>query len=187
MSEELSRRVSEQLPEDDSSRSPVVKHLVLAQPRLFAYALTLLPSLDAAYEVLQEANCKLLENADKFEANREFLPWACGVIRNEVLARYRDHSRDRHVFSIEFISRIAEYAQSHHEDELTRSALRVCYERLTDRQRMLVDLRYGPQGSVAKMAMQLGRPAASISTSLNRIRRILEECIGRTLGAHEYE
>jgi len=187
MQSEFSKRESGPELDTAGGQTPVFGHLVRAQPRLFAYALTLLPDLDAAHDVLQQANCKLLENAEKFEANREFLPWACGAIRNEVLAYYRDRSRDKHVFSIDFVSRIAEPAEHSLDDDCHQSSLKVCYEKLTDHQRMLIDMRYGAEGSVAKMAQQLGRPPSSISTSLTKIRRILEDCVGRVVGSPEYE
>lgn len=185
MHEHASKPLTAPASKKKDAQSPVFEHLVHAQPRLFAYALTLVTDLDIAHEVLQQTNCKLLENADRFQTDQDFMPWACGAIRNEVLAYYRDRSRDKHVFSVSFISTMAEVAQREMKDDGQRSALKVCYEKLTDHQRMLIDMRYGPQGTVARMAEQLGRPASSISASLNKIRRLLEDCILRVLGATE--
>jgi RNA polymerase sigma-70 factor (ECF subfamily) len=159
----------------------MVNLLIQAQPRLLSYALALLPNLDSAYDVLQETNRILLERADAYDADRDFVSWACGIIRHQVLAKYRDASRSKLIFDPELVEKISSLTEKAIGSDMRQAALSTCYAGLTDHQRMLVDMRYGPDGSVRKMAEELMRPAASISTSLHKIRQILEQCIRRTI------
>lgn len=172
--------MSSQRVESGHHRS-VVELLINAQPRLFAYTFTLFPNLDTARDILQDANCKLLEKSDDYDRERDFVSWACGIIRNCVMAYYRDHAREKLVFGNELINLAADVSQTYVAEDRRHSALSACYQKLSDQQRMLIDMRYGPDGSVAKMAKELSRSTASISTSLHRIRRTLESCIRTTL------
>ena len=157
------------------------EQLVQAQSRLYAYAVTLLADLEAAHDVLQDANRVLLEKLDDYDPSRDFTQWACGFVRTQARAYFRDHARDRLQFSADLIEQIAVEAKIEVTESAYRGILRTCLDKLTDHQRMLIELRYTSESNVAGMATELGRPAASISTSLNKIRKMLIECTTRLL------
>lgn len=168
------------------AKDQFVDLLVQSQPRLFAFAVMLLTDLDAANEVLQNANRVLLEKSDQFDSTRDFTRWACGFIRTQAKAYYRDEKRHLHQFSTELLDEIALEEQDEEENEIMlscRGALRGCLEGLTEHQRMLIELRYAPGASVAVMSTELKRPASSISSSLNKIRRMLADCVERVIKA----
>jgi len=60
-----------------------------------------------------------------------------------------------------------------------------CIEKLTPRQRQMLQRRYGREGSVQQVARALGRSVASVSQMLYRIRLTLADCIRRTLAEEE--
>ena len=61
--------------------------------------------------------------------------------------------------------------------------LRQCLERLSNRDQQLIQKRYEPGMTVARLAEEIGRTANSLSKSLGRIRRTLLECIERKQAA----
>ncbi len=158
--------------------------LTAAQPRLYAFALTLVADFDRASDVVQEANRELWEHADQFDPERDFTAWACGVVRYRVLAQYRDQRREKLRFGMDLVELIAdEMPTDSMVDQQRRAAFNSCFQKLTDHQRMLIETRYEPDSTVAKMAEDLDRTAASISTALTKIRRKLTECVERVLAA----
>jgi RNA polymerase sigma-70 factor (ECF subfamily) len=166
-----------------SEVSQFTELVIAAQPRLYSYTLALVPNLDSANEVLQEANRVMLENEHQYDPERDFLSWACGVVRYRVLAMVRDRGRDKLFFDSELVETIAEHSAKQNQDsEERRGLIGKCYEKLTEHQRMLLDLRYEPEASVASMAELLDRPASSISSSLTKIRRKLTDCVRRERG-----
>ncbi|KAA1259117.1 RNA polymerase sigma factor [Rubripirellula obstinata] len=173
---------SDRQSKSNAISSPCEK-LVQSQSRLFAYAVTLLADLEAAHDVLQDANRVLLEKLDDYDPSRDFTQWACGFVRTQARAYFRDHARDRLQFSADLIEKIAVEANVEVTESAYRGILRTCLDKLTDHQRMLIELRYTSESNVAGMAKELGRPAPSISTSLNKIRRMLVECTNRLLNA----
>lgn len=157
-----------------------------AQPQLYAFAITLVADLDLASDIVQEANAELWENAPRYDPDRDFVAWACGVVRYRVLSHYRDSRRDKLHFGSELPELIAsEESMDFGWYQRRQAAFNACFKELTDHQRMLIEMRYDPTGSVSKMAGKLGRPAASISVTLSKIRTKLTECTQRKLAAEE--
>lgn len=156
--------------------------LIGAQTRLYAYILSLVLEKDRAREVLQQANLVLLEKEADFERGTNFTAWAHRVAFYEVLADRRRRTRDRHLFSDELLALIAQRASATDKTFDARSeALERCLEGLSAEQRELVRERYGPGGSVAAIAEQVGKSPAAVSAMLYRIRTALVACIGRRI------
>jgi RNA polymerase sigma-70 factor (ECF subfamily) len=66
--------------------------------------------------------------------------------------------------------------------ESRRDALRTCLEKLPHTDRQLVRHCYGDSRVTFKRAAHiLGRPVNTVYKALNRIRKVLYECIERTL------
>ena len=161
---ESQRRFSQQLTE--------------AQPRLYAYIMAVLPDADAADEVLQRANVVVLEKADRYDPAADFTAWACKIAYYEVLGFRRDRGRERARFDEASLERIADAAADRSGDfDRRRRLLHTCMAKLTDDQRALLLARYTPGQSVQQIADDRGRPAASISQTLYRIRRLLVDCV----------
>ncbi|MEM9353118.1 MAG: sigma-70 family RNA polymerase sigma factor [Planctomycetota bacterium] len=160
-----------------------VLQIVEHQQRLYAYICSLVLNRDRARDLLQQLNVVLLEKEADFEAGTNFGAWSSKVAFYEVLAYRRRQGRDRHLFSEELLSMIADEAEdvtSDLEDRL--AALRDCLDKLDEPQRQLVESRYGPGGSVKEIAKLSQKTPGAISAELFRIRNALADCIGRRLG-----
>lgn len=166
----------------DPATTRFMQHLVDAQPRIYAYIMTLLPDPDAAHDVLQETSLALWQKMDEYDTQRDFVAWACGYARFKVLSHRRDASRDRLVFSDDMVDRLDAGALADAVDyDDRRGALDRCLAKLTDKQRDLILQRYRPDGSVTDIAEKSGRPVNTVSVSLSRIRKTLADCIRQSL------
>jgi RNA polymerase sigma-70 factor (ECF subfamily) len=161
-----------------------VQLLTSSQGALRGYILSLLPDATQADEVVQETNLALWHMRDQFEPGTSFMAWASKVAYFRVLSHRRKLQRDRLIFDDRLLDYLAErQSERFDEGESRRHALRRCLARLSDAHRELLRQRYGPSASVDALAKQLGQSAAAVSQRLYRIRRILSECIQRTLAA----
>lgn len=155
-----------------------VRELTRNQNSVFAYILSLVGSPDSARDILQNTNVVLWRKAGDFKAGSNFMAWALGVARLEVLAFRRDHQRDRHVFDDKLLEQLAsEYAASADDPNDRQRAFEDCFEQLPQRQRELLAARYAPDGSVKEMAARRGQSAGALSVTLSRIRKALANCI----------
>lgn len=169
-----------------NSTEQFVQQLIGCQTRVYTYILSLLGDRDLADEVLQETNLVLWRKAEEFEPGTEFGAWACTIARFQVLAQRQKLARDKLVFDDDVLDLVAARAIERLADVPARQrALRRCLSLLTDEQRQMLLARYAEDGSVAKLAEELGRPAPSVSQSLYRVRQQLVTCIERRLAEED--
>jgi RNA polymerase sigma-70 factor, ECF subfamily len=161
-----------------------VRLLTESQRRLYAYIFTIVADDSAANEVLSETNNTLWEKRSEFQLGTDFIGWALSVAYYRILAYQKERRSDRLIFDAELLEGIAEAAKLASADISERqSALLKCLEKLTPRERQLLNFRYKSGMSLENMARRRGKSASAIAQALFRLRTALMECINRTLEA----
>lgn len=154
------------------------------QRRLFLLILSQIHDPIEAEEVLQNVNVIIWKKCQQFQPGTNFLAWAAAIVNYEVLKYRSRRTRERLVFSDEFLTTVAaEVVERSEELEQRRTALKDCIQKLRTQDRELIQQRYAPGETGKNLAQQVGRPANSVYQSLGRIRRSLMECIQRRLTA----
>ena len=108
----------------------------------------------------------------------DFMPWAYTVVRFQVLAHRKRLSRERHIFNLGVLDKIAQHAASHSADFGERvAALEECLQKLPARQRKYVALRYDQDTPLREIAARLNRTENAVAAILYRARLALAQCI----------
>lgn len=154
------------------------------QRRLFLLILSQIHDPIEAEEVLQNVNVIIWKKCQQFQPGTNFLAWAAAIVNFEVLKYRSRRTRERLVFSDDFLTTVAaEVVERSEELELRRTALKDCIQKLRAQDQELIQQRYSPGETGKNLAEQVGRPANSVYQSLGRIRRMLMECIQRRITA----
>ena len=160
-----------------------VKSLTASQNRLYGYIYSLMGDRHRAEDVLQECNLVLWRKAEEFRAGSDFIPWAFGIARFQVLAHLRDRNRERErLLNPELAELMAgelEEQAEHFED--LQAALRSCINKLPGKSRELVDQRYFRRLSIRQIADAAERKLSAVKVALMRIRHGLKQCVDREL------
>jgi RNA polymerase sigma-70 factor (ECF subfamily) len=143
--------------------------------------------LDDADDLFQQTSLVLWDKFEQFDRSKNFINWACGVARYEVLNFVRSRSRHRLYFSDELNLVLIEAQESLEHDHLDerRDALAGCMKKLRERDLELLETCYGRSVCIQEVARTWGRSTHSIHNSLRRIRRVLFECVRRTMAQGE--
>ena len=158
-----------------------------AQPAIFGYILSLVPHWSDAEDVMQQVSVTLWRKFDEFDPDApgsSFVRWACVVAKHAVLNHLKKARRSRLVFSDDLIELMA--AEGEQDVELLaqeRRALAGCLQKLSKRQRQVLEACYGRSATVKQLAEALGRTPNSLYKMLGRIRDGLLQCVERTLTA----
>jgi RNA polymerase sigma-70 factor (ECF subfamily) len=149
-------------------------------PRLQFYLMTLMPLADDAADVLQETSLVLWKKFDTYKTGTNFFAWACKIARIQALKHRERRGKSALMFRDELLETLAEEAAEERfaPGNLLRY-LRQCLDRLSNRDQQLIQKRYEPGMTVARLSEEIGRTANSLSKSLGRVRRTLLECIVR--------
>lgn len=152
---------------------------------LRAYARAIVPTWDAVDEVIQEASVVMWRKLDQLDSDENFLPWAKVVVRFESLRARRTFARDRLVFSEELLSMLADEAIELEEEELIleKSALSLCFKKLSPAHQELLLAPYSGSGKVKELAGQSTRTVNSLYKLLGRLRAKLQSCIESELAS----
>ena len=137
-------------------------------------------------DVFQEVALALWEQAERYDASRPFGPWARGIAANKVLERRRRDRRFPLAFSPETIEAVTQaFARTEPSARRELDALEDCFQRLPQRDRDLLALRYEEDLSAGEIARRTSRTLAAIYQALSRARAALGDCIRRRLAVEQ--
>jgi RNA polymerase sigma-70 factor (ECF subfamily) len=173
---------------NQSDREEFVRLLVKHELYVRAYILSLVPSWADADEIFQETCVRLYQQIDEWDPSRSFRAWACTVAYYEVLSHRKLARQRRSRFADEIVEAIANQYETEPDDLGPRSeALRTCLEKLSPENRRLLDLIYRDDLSVEQVAERSNRTAAATYKALARVRKLLRDCVERTVRMLERE
>ncbi|MEM9351719.1 MAG: sigma-70 family RNA polymerase sigma factor [Planctomycetota bacterium] len=170
----------------DAERREAFARLFARHDRwLFSYLVTLLANPAHAEEVFQEVCVVLWREYEKFELGTDFVKWVSVIAHNQVRKFRRQQHGKAFQFSAEAMDQIASHASQRADMfDYRRDALQRCLTKLSTSDRELIKSCYdGEKSTFKSVAHRLGKPENTIYKALNRIRRMLYECINRTLSA----
>ncbi len=152
---------------------------------LYSYLVTLLGSTAEAEEVFQEVCVILWREYETFQLGTDFVKWVAVVAHNQVRKFRRQRKQDGFQLNeIAFDFLAAEAVERVDLFAYRRDALRGCLAKLSPADRSLVQQCYEEHKVNFKAtAHRLGRSENTVYKALNRIRRVLFECINRTMAA----
>lgn len=174
--------IENQPPPESNLYEEFLRLFTRDQFRVLAYIRSLIHDRTAANDVFQETSLVLWRSFPSFNPEAEFIPWALGVARHQVLKYWRTQKRDRHVFSEALMGDLADEAMGLAGEMLPRQeALDDCVQRLSDRQQELIQMFYGENQSASSIAQRWERSVHAVYKSLKVMRRSLLECVEKKL------
>ncbi len=150
------------------------------QPRIYGLIRSLVVHRADAEDLLQETASVLWRKFDEFQPGSNFLAWAMQVARYQVMYFRQRQKRDVLQFSEKFLDAVGAdtVAESARLGDL-QELLDRCMDKLPPADRELFEMHYQSDVTPKSLAEQLGRPLSTVYNSINRIRRVLAECVER--------
>lgn len=151
--------------------------------QLRRYVFTLLPNEEDTKDVLQEVCIAISRKFSEYDRSRPFLPWACRFAYLKVL-KFHEQQRPRRMVRLptEVLELLA-IAREEDEPVLAERlvALGKCLEKLSDRDRKLIEARYVDRTPTDEIATTFSQSRRTMFRNLERVRRLLFDCIDRSV------
>jgi RNA polymerase sigma-70 factor, ECF subfamily len=163
------------------SAEEFVVELAACQRRLNAYVFSLVGNREHTKDILQEISLVLWRRAADFKRGTSFISWALGVAHFQVLAYRKKQTREKVFFSDDLLGELSARCQENIHDDERQQALVGCLEKLPQRQRELLQIRYAESRSHEDLAKQFDKTVGSIAMSLHRTRMALIKCVEQSL------
>jgi RNA polymerase sigma-70 factor (ECF subfamily) len=148
-----------------------------------AYVYSLVSSPADAADILQECKLSMWRMFDRFETGTDFRAWGRKIAIHQILNfRRAVNRRPDSPLDQQFIEAVAAEIDQR-ADFLDRKAdvLRTCLRKLPAPHRAIVTWRYYDECTIDEIAAKTDRSSEAVYRLLSRIRKILNECIRRTL------
>lgn len=170
-------------PEGSSPKTEEFLRLLGAHERsLFAYVYALAPGWQDAEEVMQRLRIRIWQQFDQYEPDKPFDAWARAIAYYLVLAFRKEKSRQREFFAERILEAVSSEFEKHQEhSNERRDALLGCLEKLEGQKRELVHAYYSAKNPAESLADALSMTPNALRQSLFRIRRMLLDCVERTM------
>ena len=155
-------------------RERMTRHWLSAEPAVRAFVTAAIGSLADREDVLQQVALTVARRFDEFDEDRSFVAWALWLAKSRIIDFYRAQGRQQFVLGDDDLDLLAEtLVQRQDEISLRRQALSHCLEKLPERSRKLIQLKY------YQIAALIKSTPASVRVTLFRIRDALADCIRR--------
>lgn len=136
----------------------------------------------AREDVLQETALVLWREFERFDESRSFGAWARGIAAKKLLQRLDRGERWDKALPAEAIPvLLAAFDRTEEPFDARRDALEHCLDKLPEKSRTLLVLKYEQGHSLQQIAQHVGSTLDAVNKTLSRIRGKLRECIERRL------
>jgi RNA polymerase sigma-70 factor (ECF subfamily) len=169
---------------DDLSAELLVRLLTGHQEELYRHIFALLPHEEDAHDVLQETAVALFRKFSDFDPTKPFLPWAYRFAELEVMKQRERNRRNNRLLDPELIRQLAREREQYESELHERlAALEQCLSGLPAADRELIRQRYQGKTPIDDLVRQSGASRRTLFRNLDRVRRVLLECISTRLAA----
>jgi RNA polymerase sigma-70 factor (ECF subfamily) len=169
---------------ETESRKRLMALMTRHQRQIFAYIYTLVPDRHDAEDLLQETSVVICEKFDEFTPGSDFVAWACQIAWWRIRYARQKFARAKVIFDDEVLEKVAHTTTAMRgELDERHEALARCLQKLAPRDRELLLTRYEPGCGVAEAAEQTGRSMDAAYKALNRLRKLLHDCVSHELSA----
>jgi RNA polymerase sigma-70 factor (ECF subfamily) len=167
----------------DPNTEQFVKLLGAHERNLFAYVYALTPVWQDAEEVMQRVRIRIWQQFSQYDVEKPFDAWARAIAYYLVLAYRKEKSRQREIFSESVLEAVGAQFETHLAQATDRrDALLRCLGKLDGNKRDLVTTYYSLTRQTSDViAAKLSMTPNALRQSLFRIRKILLDCVERTL------
>ena len=166
----------------------LVQLMMKNQRRIFAYIMTLVPSRTDAEDILQEASLTICEKFSEFKIGTNFYSWACQIAYWKVRAARKKFATSKVVFNEEVLEVISQTRVELEEElDYRHGALSRCLQKLNERDRRMVLVRYESGHNVKAAAQACGRTIQGAYKALTRIRKNLYDCVNLEVASESPE
>ncbi len=151
-----------------------IREFTLNERQIRYYIASLVANKSDVDDIMQEASSLLWKKFDEYDPDRPFLPWAMRFAYNAVRT-YRQKLGTRKKY---FCNELIEELVAVHEKEMDRldqerKLLPSAINKLSDKERLLIQHRYSNGGTIQDLARKLGENPDALYKRLQRIREKL--------------
>ncbi len=166
------------LNEEPGKPHDFMKLYIAIQPRLYGFVMSMVHKWDDTEDIIQETLSVMWRKFDEFEQGTDFAAWGLAIARYQVMSYYQRQKNLKLRFSDQAIELLLEHnIQNENKDDTFIEALKECVSKLSDKDRLLLELRYEINAGVKDIASRFNLGINAIYKKIGRIHGMLLICV----------
>jgi len=165
--------------ERDDRQARFLACFIPSQRRLRAFIRSCVWDRARCDDTFQEVSLALWRQFDKYDPARPFPAWARGVAAKTILRGAREARQSSLVLSAPAVAALEAAFATFDDSVPGEEALRHCLQRLPDKSRALLRLRYQESLKLSAIASQTSSNVSAVHKALTRLRDVLQKCVRR--------
>jgi RNA polymerase sigma-70 factor (ECF subfamily) len=171
---------------DSETRENLARLWGKTEASVQAFVFSAVSGFQDAEDVVQEVAMAVARRFHEYDSSRPFVAWALWLAKSQIVDHYRKRGRERLAFSDLLLDQIAAVLVERQPARPARqAALEHCLEKLPEKSRRMLDLRYVEESSVESVAQEIKSTAGAVRVMLFRVRDVLARCIQSQLAQSE--
>jgi len=160
--------------------------LLANQRRIYGFILSLVPNLTDADDIFQDTILVMCRNFKDLKSRSSFLAWGLSIAQYKIIKFRAKKNRSRVLFTDKTFEIIMERSDSilGNMDQRVR-AIENCLNKLVERDRYLIKMRYEEGLTIKDIAMKVSRSVQGMYKVFTRIHNTLRLCIRHTISMWE--
>ena len=173
---------------ESDTRERMTRHWLASEHAVRAYIAGAVGSFQDREDLLQQVALTVARRFAEFDERRSFIAWALWLAKSRIIDFYRSRDRQSQFLSDALLEKYVEVLMERQQAiPSRREALEHCLEKLPDRSRDLVRMKYHDGLKIDEIAEAIQSTTASVRVTLFRIRDALADCIERRLASEAIE
>jgi RNA polymerase sigma-70 factor (ECF subfamily) len=167
---------------ETKARERLTRLWLEAEPSVQAFVFAAVNDPHDAEDVVQQVALTVARRLDEYDGARPFVAWALWLAKSRIADHFRRQGRERLVFSDTLMDQLAEVLVQRQPSRTARQeALERCLEKLPEKSRHLLALRYEEDAPMERVAESIESSAGAVRVMLFRVRNLLSDCIDHEL------
>ena len=155
--------------------------ILSSQKEIYAYIISLLISPSDADDILQETLTVMWKKFEEFERGTNFVAWGKQIARYKIMSHLQKNRASRLCFDSDVLKLIESNSSQIDNFSDRNEALKKCLQKLHEKHRSILKMRYSQDMSFKQMALVFGIAKQSVYRMVSRIHALLASCIKSTL------
>jgi RNA polymerase sigma-70 factor, ECF subfamily len=148
------------------------------EPTVAAYVFAAVSQFQEAEDIVQQVALTVARRFSEYDRERSFVAWTLWIAKSRIIDFYRKRDREKRFFSDHLLEKLADtFSSSSIVPNEKRVALEKCIDRLPEKSRQMLQLRYADGKKIGQVASVLQKSAGVIRMTLYRIRNLLADCV----------
>ena len=159
-----------------------LRQLAEHEAAIHTFLRAILPVGSDVDETFQTTMTSLWEKFADYDTSHDFKPWAFGIAKQKALALLQEGQREKLIFGDELIEKLSDQTMASESRFMSQQeAIDGCLQKLGHSQRELVLRAHAKGVRTDHLAESLGHTPMALDRKLQRIRKILLECVNKRI------